>query len=229
MTDPLVSVMIGAYDAEAYLSEAVESVLTQSYRPLELIVVDDGSSDQTADVARSYGDRLTLIVQENRGAGAARNRATEAATGDYFAFLDADDRFVDGKLEQQMAALQTHPDVDAVFGHVTEFVSPDVGPEARLRLRTPTQDVPWMAPNLMLIRRGSFMRVGLFSEKLRVGETVDWLARAQEAGLQHLMLPVVVLERRLHASNTGIRNSEARAEYAHVLKAAIDRRRATGR
>jgi GT2 family glycosyltransferase len=83
-----------------------------------------------------------------------------------------------------------------------------------------------MAANLMLIRRAAFERVGAFSEHLSVGVTVDWFARAQEAGLRTHMLPGVVLERRLHDQNNGLRNADKRAQYAHVLKAALDRRRA---
>jgi hypothetical protein len=86
--------------------------------------------------------------------------------------------------------------------------------------------MPWMAPNLMLIRRAAFERVGPYSEELRVGVTVDWYARAQEAGLKTYMLPDVVLERRLHTQNNGLRERDSRSQYVHVLKAALDRRRA---
>jgi glycosyltransferase involved in cell wall biosynthesis len=223
----LVSVMIGAYDAEPYLAEAIESVFAQTYRPLELIVVDDGSRDGTAAVAERYGRRLTLIRQQNMGNGGARNTATRAAAGEYFAFLDADDRFVPDKLERQMAALDADPQLDLVFGHVEEFVSPELDDATRARIRPPAGGPrPWMAANLMLIRRPSFERVGPFSEQLSVGVTVDWFARAQEAGLRTHMLPGVVLERRLHDQNNGLRNADKRAQYAHVLKAALDRRRA---
>src|SRR5918992_3658533 len=90
----LISVMIGVYNTERYLAEAIESVFAQTYRPLELIVVDDGSTDASGEVARSYADRLHYHRQENAGNGAARNRAVELASGELFAFLDADDRFL---------------------------------------------------------------------------------------------------------------------------------------
>jgi glycosyltransferase involved in cell wall biosynthesis len=225
---PLISVMIGVYNAEPYLAEAIESVLAQDYVPLELIVVDDGSNDGSAEVAKSF-PQVNYFFQENAGNGAARNRAVEAATGDLFAFVDADDRFTPGKLTLQKAALDADPALDMVFGHVREFLSPELDEETRSALRPPAPEpMPWTAPNLMLIRRESFLRVGPFSTTFRVGVTVDWFARASEAGLRYAVLPEVVLERRLHTQNNGLRERGARSQYLDVIRAAMERRRAAG-
>jgi glycosyltransferase involved in cell wall biosynthesis len=221
----LVSVMIGAYNAAAYLPDAIESVLAQSYRPLELIVVDDGSEDETRSIAEGYGDRLRCVSQANGGMAAARNRAVTEAGGQFFAFLDADDRFRPDKIARQIDFFERDGDLDIVFGHVTEFVSPDVDAVAASRLRPPIDDEPWPTPNLMLVKRDAFFRVGLFSTELKVGIGIDWYARAMELGLKSVVPPVVVLERRLHADNNGIRQSHQRPQYLHVLKAALDRRR----
>src|SRR5215204_4549911 len=97
---PVISVMIPVYNCEAYLGEAIDSVLAQSYRPIEIIVVDDGSDDATGEVAREYGDAVRYERQERGGNGAARNRAVALAAGDLFTFLDADDRLVPGALER---------------------------------------------------------------------------------------------------------------------------------
>jgi glycosyltransferase involved in cell wall biosynthesis len=222
---PLVSVMIGVYNGAAFLSEAIESVLAQTHGPLELIVVDDGSEDESGSIARAYGAAVRCITQPRGGMAAARNRAVAEARGDYFAFLDADDRFLPDKIERQLSIFDTDPGVDAVFGHVTEFLSPDLDDLARSRLRQPVDDMPWPTPNLMLVRRDSFFRVGLFSTALKVGIGVDWYARCIEAGLRTVVPPFVVLERRLHADNNGIRQSGQRPQYLHVLKASLDRRR----
>jgi len=222
---PLVSVVIPVKDGERFIARAIDSVLAQTYEPLELIVVDDGSTDGSGELAERYGDALTFVRQENAGNGAARNTAVAHAHGALYAFLDADDRFLPTKLERQVSVLLERPEVDIVFGHVSEFVSPDLAPEIAARLRAPVPDAPWAAPNLMLIRREAFERVGPFSSDLRVGVTVDWYARAGEQGLVTEMLPEVVLERRLHASNNGIRERDARYQYLHVLKASMDRRR----
>lgn len=223
---PLVSVMIGAYNAAPYLGEAIQSVLAQDYEPFELIVVDDGSTDGTADVARSFS-QVQLISQENGGNGAARNRAVENASGALYAFLDADDRFTPGKLTLQKAALDEDPGLDMVFGHVREFLSPELAEDVRAKLRPPApQPMPWTAPNLMLVRRESFERVGPFTTAVRVGVTVDWFARAAEAGLRYSILPEVVLERRIHTQNNGLRESASRSQYLEVIRQAMERRRA---
>jgi len=224
--NPLVSVMIGAYNAAPYLGEAIESALGQDYEPIELIVVDDGSTDETGDVARSFA-QAKVIRQQNGGNGAARNRAVENASGELYAFLDADDRFTPGKLSLQKAALDADPGLDMVFGHVREFFSPELDEETRASLRPPAAEpMPWTAPNLMLVRRESFERVGPFTTAVRVGVTVDWFARAQEAGLRHSILPEVVLERRLHTQNNGLRESASRSQYLEVIRQAMERRRA---
>jgi glycosyltransferase involved in cell wall biosynthesis len=218
--------MIGAYNAAPYLAEAIESALGQDYEPIELIVVDDGSTDGTADVARSFA-QAKVIQQENGGNGAARNRAVEHASGELYAFLDADDRFTPGKLSMQKAALDADPGLDMVFGHVREFFSPELDAETRASLRPPAAEpMPWTAPNLMLVRRESFQRVGPFTTEVRVGVTVDWFARAAEAGLRYVILPEVVLERRLHTQNNGLRESASRSQYLQVIRQAMERRRA---
>jgi glycosyltransferase involved in cell wall biosynthesis len=147
------------------------------------------------------------------------------ASGRYFAFLDADDRFMPGKLEAQMRALHADPELDVVFGHVREFVSPELPAEVKATIRPPAEPQPWAAPNLMLIRRAAFEQVGLFATNLRVGVTVDWYARATEIPLKSFVLPEVVLERRLHTQNNGLREQDAQAQYIQVLKASMDRRR----
>ena len=223
--NPLISVMIGAYNAAPYVGETIASVLAQDYEPLELIVVDDGSDDGTAEIVKTFPD-VRYFFQPNAGNGAARNRAIEAAGGELFAFLDADDRFTPGKLTLQKTVLDAEPELDMVFGHVREFVSPELDEATRSAIRPPSPEpMPWTAPNLMLIRRRSFERVGPFSTTLRVGVTVDWFARASEAGLRYRVLPEVVLERRLHTQNNGLRERDARSQYLQVLRAAVERRR----
>jgi glycosyltransferase involved in cell wall biosynthesis len=225
MKRPLVSVLIGVYNGAPYLQEAIESALTQTYEPLEVVVVDDGSTDGSGDIARSFRE-VRYERQERAGNGAARNAAVRLAAGGLLAFLDADDRFVPDKLVRQSALLEAKPELEAVFGHVREFVSPELTDDERASIRSPATRMPWPAPNLMLIRRESFERVGPFSESLAVGVTVDWYARALEAGLRSAMPAEIVLERRLHLANNGLRERDSRNQYLHVLKASLDRRRA---
>lgn len=223
--EPLITVVIGVYNGARYLAEAIDSVVAQTHERLELIVVDDGSTDESGAIAAGYGPPVRAIRQENGGMAAARNRAIPEAQGNYLAFLDADDRFPPDKLTRQLAVFAADSTLDVVYGHVSEFLSPDLDAEARALLRTPTHDAPWPTPNLMLVKLESFLRVGAFSTSLKVGIGVDWYARANELGLRSAVPPIVVLERRLHADNNGIRQRQSKPQYLHVLKAALDRRR----
>jgi glycosyltransferase involved in cell wall biosynthesis len=120
-----ISVIIPAYNVEVFLSETIVSVLKQTYPVDEVIVVDDGSTDRTADIAESFDGVVHVIRQDNAGASFARNRALRHASGDIIAFLDADDLWEPHKLERQIAYLAAHPDVGtvassfSVFGAVT--------------------------------------------------------------------------------------------------------------
>jgi glycosyltransferase involved in cell wall biosynthesis len=225
----LISVMIPVYNGEAYLGEAIDSVLGQSYRPIEIIVVDDGSDDASGDVARRYGDVVLYQRQPRGGNGAARNRAVALANGDLFTFLDADDRLASGALERLARVLEDDPSLQAVYGHVREFVSPNIDAESLARLRPPIERVAGCLPTNMLMRRDAFLRVGDFATNLRVGVTVDWSARADELGMTTTLVDDVLFERRLHGNNNGIREREHRSHYLHVVKAALDRRRALQR
>ena len=99
---PLVSCIVPVFNGERYLAEALDSILAQTYRPVDLIVVDDGSTDGTAQVAAGYGERITYLYQENSGPAAARNKGIDAAQGEFVAFLDADDVWHEEKLARQM-------------------------------------------------------------------------------------------------------------------------------
>lgn len=222
---PLISVMITVYNCAEFLAEAIESVLNQRYRPVELILVDDGSDDGSGEVAKEYLPRLRYEYQPRMGMGAARNRAVSFARGSFFAFLDADDRFRRDKLERQMAAFERNPALDVVFGHVKEFLSPDLEEASAARLRRCAERIPGYFAGAMLIRREAFFRVGPFATTLKVGIGLDWYARAIDQGLKGLVLEEVVMERRLHSENAGLRERSSHMQYVQVLKASLDRRR----
>jgi glycosyltransferase involved in cell wall biosynthesis len=223
----LVSTIIPVYNAEEYLAAAIESILAQSYRPLEIIVVDDGSTDGSAAVARQFA-AVRYYHQSNMGQGAARNRGLELANGPYLAFLDADDLWAEDKLVKQMDVLAARPEVDMVLGHATQFRSPELASSDGRAAPHQEQALPCHLPGAMLIRRRAFDRVGPFDARLRVAEPVDWFARAREVGVRMVMLPDIVLKRRLHDDNLGVRERRSQLEYVRVLKRSLDRRRAAG-
>jgi glycosyltransferase involved in cell wall biosynthesis len=218
MGDPVISVVIPAYNAEPFLATAIESVLEQTYSPVEIVVIDDGSTDKTAEVAKRFLPRIQFISQPNAGHAAARNRALAVAAGSFFSFLDADDYWTNrDKLKMQKAVLDADPALDMVFGYMVQFRETDG------RMENPQ---PAAVSTTLLVRRESFFRVGLFNERIRLGVFLDWYVRAREAGLRERMLADVVVARRIHSDNASVRESSNRVSYARVLKEALDRRRA---
>ena len=222
-----VSVVITVYNAAQYLGEAIESALAQTRGQVEVVVVDDGSDDGSAEVAARYP--VVLERSSTRlGIGAARNVAVARSTGDFLTFLDADDRFPVGKLAAQLAVFDLDPTVDVVYGEVDEFVSPDLSVEEAARIRPAHPRTRAHMSGVMLIRRTAFDRVGPWTEGLKVGTGVDWYMRSAEADLHTVVLDEVLLERRLHLSNNGLREASSRTQYVSILKEALDRRRGSG-
>ncbi len=223
-----VAVIIPVRNGERYLAEALGSVLAQTHPPCDIVVVDDGSADRTVAVAERYAPRVSCISQRAAGIGAARNRGVAEACGEYLAFLDGDDAWPVDRLERQLAAFSAHPIPDLVFGHIEQFVSPELSPAARAELQCPDQPQPAVLANTMLMPRAAWDRVGPFSTTAVRSEFLDWLLRAREQGLREVMVNNVVLRRRLHEANHGRVQHDAASEYAVTLKGALDRRRAAG-
>lgn len=225
MNQLLVSVIIPVYNGERYLAEALDSVLSQKHPADEIIVIDDGSTDGSAQIIDSFRPSVTYHWQPNAGAGAARNLGVTVARGAFLAFLDADDLWTRDKLERQLAAFAGDSTLDMVFGHVYQYPSPELDDESQRRITIGHATLPGLHPGAMLIKREAFLRVGAFRTDLRLGEFIDWHARATELKMTGLMLPDVVMKRRIHKTNQGTLHREARGDYARVLKAALDRRR----
>ena len=219
------SVIIPAFNCERYLGEAIESALAQTRPPSEIILVDDGSTDGTAAVARRFGDAITVLQQPNGGIGAARNLGIARSNGAFLAFLDADDIWETHKLELQWAAFDADPSMDLCFSKIQPFLSPDLDQRTRATLVCPQEPVPGYVASSMLARRESFARVGEFGTEWKVGEFVDWLARAKELGLRTQMLDDVLVRRRIHCTNTVIRERASYTDYARIIRASLERRR----
>ena len=224
-TNALVSVVIPCYNREKYIEAAIDSVLAQAYRPLEVIVVDDGSVDSSSEIIGRFGSTITLIRQENAGAAAARNSGVRNSSGAFLGFLDSDDLWTRDKLEKQLQVMTQQPEVDLIFAHTEEFISPELSEDVASTIRCRAGAMPARLQSAMLIRRDAFLKVGFFDETLTIGEGVDWLARANDAGIRSVVLPDVLLRRRLHETNIGTMKKNMRQDYARALKAALDRRR----
>jgi glycosyltransferase involved in cell wall biosynthesis len=224
---PSISVIIPVYNGERYLQEAIQSVLDQTYPVHEIIVIDDGSTDRSVEIAQQFS-QVTLLTQANRGAAAARNLGLQSAHGELIAFLDADDRWLPEKLAIQTNALIENPQVDIVFTHVQQFISPELAPEIQATLHCPAAPIAGVFPTTTLIRHAVWQRVGNFSEQFQVAEFIDWFNRSQALGLAALTLPMVLAQRRLHTTNSGIRlRPVGHKEYLELAKGMIARHRRT--
>jgi glycosyltransferase involved in cell wall biosynthesis len=221
-----VSVIVPVYNGERYIREALQSILAQEYDPLEVLVVDDGSTDNVASILPEAFPSVRYHRQEHAGLSAARNFGLVLASGCWIAFLDADDLWAPGKLKRQMDYLGSHPATEAVFGHIRQFYTPEKEEKVRQAYRYSQEVLPGLHPDTMLISVDAVRRVGAFNPNVEMGEFLDWFARAKEAALVYAMLPDILAFRRIHESNMSInRRNETASEYARLLKAALDRRR----
>lgn len=225
--DTQISVIVPVFNCEAYLGEAIESILNQTRPPSEIIVVDDGSTDSSATVARGFGSRIRYEWQENAGVATARNKGIERAQGEYLAFLDSDDLWTPRKLELQGAVLDTQPDVFFVTGMIKQFISPDVEPAVAARYQCPSQPVFAPSPGVLLARKSLFQHAGGFAEQSSVGEWFELYSRAVDLGFESVRLAETFLLRRIHGGNMTVKREDARVRYARTLKTILDRRRAS--
>jgi glycosyltransferase involved in cell wall biosynthesis len=220
MNNPLVSVIIPVYNGERYLAQTIESALAQTYQPIEIIVINDGSTDGSAEVVKRFPS-VRYHFQENRGIGGAKNSGIELAKGDFLAILEQDDLWSTNKITQQMAAFEGDPALDIVFGHVKQFHSPELGEAIKAKLHYNEEIIAGYHAGSMLVKREAFFRVGWFDTNCRVGEFLDWYLRATEKNLKSLMLPDILMQRRLHTTNTIVREKKSHADFVHILKASL--------
>ncbi len=220
-----IAVVIPAYNAERFVAEALERVLAQTRAAAELIVIDDGSTDGTADAVARFGQRVRWQRQENLGIGAARNRGIRAASSDLIALLAADDLWAPEKLAVQAALLEADPGLQIAFGYVQQFLDPGLDAAQRARNHCPSEAMPGYIGGASLIRNSVFDKLGLFETCWDGGEFISWYARCKEQGIRTKLYPEVVLRRRIHASNTGIAKRDSKGDYFRILKASMDRRR----
>jgi glycosyltransferase involved in cell wall biosynthesis len=225
LAEATVTAAIPVRDGEAYLAEAIESVLAQSRPCDQVIVVDNGSTDRSAEIAGGFSPAVELVSEPRPGIGTARNAAMRAASGDYVAFLDADDLWQPEKTRLQLAAFAAAPELQLVFGHVLQFVSPDVSAGDAAALRVPEKPQPGLHIGAMLARRSAIEAVGPWAEDVRISDGLSFLLRARELGFEQAMLPETVTHRRVHGDNHSIQNRSERSEFARHLKRSLDRRR----
>lgn len=217
-SSPLVSVIMAAYDAAEHIGEALESVLAQDWRPLEVVVVDDGSTDDTAAIVHRYPD-VVYVHQDNQGPAAARNTAAARSSGEFVANFDSDDLLPPTRIRDQVGYLLAHPEVGAVFGRQEWLNAP-----AWMARDSVYGDVDGIPLSSVMFRRDVFFDLGGYDTSFVHGEDMDLLVRMRERGIEYRVVPEIVLYRRYEASSlTGGR--PAREPLLRSLRAKLERER----
>jgi glycosyltransferase involved in cell wall biosynthesis len=220
---PRVSVIVPVYNGAVYLHEALRSLALEGEQAIdpEVLVVDDGSTDDTPEVARRWAHRIVYRRQDNAGPAAARNAGLAIARGDVIGFLDADDLWPPGKLATQLRYLDAHPDVDAVLGTV-QWLRRAVDGHTFEPFGAPTRSFQL---GCGLFRRRIFHRVGTFDPAFHPSDDVDWLLRAREMQAAIAALEEVGLLYRHHEASLTYGASSSALGLLRVIKESIVRRR----
>jgi glycosyltransferase involved in cell wall biosynthesis len=227
MEAKLISVIVPAYNGEKYLAWALDSIFAQDYRPIEAVVVDDGSTDATASIARSYPD-VRYVYQAHKGLPVARNTGLANCTGELICFLDADDYWPPNKLQIQSAHLAEHPELGCVIGKLLNFLEDGMTRPHWISAPLMTEEGGGWSLGASLVQRWVFDRIGQFNVLYPYCDDLDWLIRLAEAKIPWDILPGVFLHRRIHARNMSKdRDAVTRAEF-RIMKAHMDRKRGKG-
>lgn len=218
---PLLSVIIPVFNGEKLLSDAIESILSQGYPNLEIIVIDDGSTDNTKEVAMSFKEEVCYHSQKNQGPAVARNTGIKKSKGQIIGFLDADDVWSEGRVELLMGKFQEDSNLQIVMGHTISKVL-----EGAKNIE-PNLLKPHIIPvfGSALFKRSVFDKVGLIDESFWISEDQDWFMRAKEMKIPMKIIKDVVVIRRLHGDNMTNDTNWEKAGILKVLRKSIDRRR----
>lgn len=219
-----ISVILPVFNGERFLAEAVASIRRQSVRPLEIIIVDDGSTDGTPELIRSLGTDVRSVSQPNAGPAAARNTGIRLAEGEALAFLDADDVWPDNSLAVLLAHLADEPRTDIVLGRVQSVVA-DTTTHSGEVLRPVAPPHRSSQLGSALLWADVFRTTGLFDETLQYSEDMDWFMRAMDKGIVIKKIDDVTLLYRLHEQSMTFGRDAHDLSILHVLRTSIARRR----
>ena len=223
-----VSAIMPVHDGEIYLTEAIENIRRQNYKPLEIIIVDDGSTDSTAKIAGHFHDLVHYVYQANSGPAAARNRGLSIAKGDVISFLDVDDLWSENKLMLQLEHLERSiPSPDIVLGH-TQRMQLIGQEEGNVKFKEWGEPVIAMHLGSALFRKSVFEHVGLFNESLYYCDDWDWFMRAKEMNVPMVLHKEVTYYYRRHDQNITNDLETSLKSALKVLRQSLNRRRQQG-
>jgi len=228
MSGPAISVIIPAYNAERCLDEALDSVFAQTFQDFECIVVDDGSTDATSQIA-GRRERVNVLRQENQGASVARNTGIHAARGEFLTFLDADNLWYPDRLKVQLEFHRRRPEIDYSHVELEEQIEEGIQvPHWALASQKNAGRTHPLRPCGLMIRRSAMLRLGGFNAEFRVGEVTEWLSRARASGLQEARLAQTLGVIRVHSHNISYDQNKIRTFVLKALHQSMRRKREAG-
>ncbi|MBL1211080.1 glycosyltransferase family A protein [Geminocystis sp. GBBB08] len=220
---PLVSVIIPVYNGEKYLGEAIASVFKQIYDPLELIIVDDGSTDNSGNIAKSF-PQILYIYQHNQGVCVARNRGIAMAKGEFIAFLDADDIWTNNKLETQINYFIKEPNIGYSITKQRFFFDSEVIIPSWFNQKFLSIDHNGYLASTLVVKREIFEKIGLFNTQcIYGGEATEWFFRAKDAKISMVAIPETLLLKRI--TNEPKKYTPNTKEIFKIIKASLERNR----
>ena len=226
--DRLVSAVVPVFNGKRFLVEALASIAAQTYAPVEVILVDDGSTDGSADLVVGF-PAVQVLRQTNRGVAAARNAGVAASRGELIAFLDQDDRWTADKLALQVRRMTQRRDLAFTLAHQRLFLEPGAVRPGWLRPEHLEVEQIGYLPGTLVAWRRTFERVGAFEEADPIASDTDWFLRAADAGLGMEIMPEVLLERRIHATNQSALTDLGHAELLRAVRRSVARKQVAGR
>jgi glycosyltransferase involved in cell wall biosynthesis len=226
--NPLVTVIVTVYNGEEFLGDAIRSILAQTYEPVDLLLINDGSTDGTAEIARSFGELIRYHHVDNCGIARVRNRALELVKGDLIAFLDADDLWPLNKLSVQVRHLMEHPEIQYSITRMKYFVHENSPVPKAFRRELLQGNHVGRIVSTLLARRSVFDSIGKFNPDLVPADDVDWFARAADLGVPMAILPDVLLHKRVHEANSSHQVARNNIALLKLFRESIHRKRRTG-
>jgi len=222
-SNQLVSIIIPVFNAEDYIARAIQSGLDQTYSPVEILVVDDGSTDGTAGIVKSFKE-VKYFYQSNQGCASARNLGLKHSKGDFIAFIDADDAAPENKLEIQVGVLKKNKSTDIVICHLENRIEQESElSEYAINHFINREKISYMS---MVVRRDVFNKVGIFDNKHKIASDFDWITRAKQNGLTVEIIPDILQYRYIHKNNISLRpDAGSNARRLKMIKEALDKKR----
>lgn len=218
--DPLISIIMATYNRANYIKEALDSIMKQTFKDYEIIVADDGSTDNTKDILEKY-EGIRYLLLEHSGIAMTRNAAVSAARGKWIAFLDSDDLWKEEKLQKQVDYIQAHPDCRIVYTKFSNFTDvPENVLDQRQQELLQVDDIEWYLPSALADAR-LFAEVGMFDKKWEPNDDTEWNFRLKfyQINMSHCINEILYL-RRVHGSN--ITNAGAGLYSSDIRNLAID-------